>query len=139
MPIAGYNYGAEKFQRVRESINTSITYGGILAIIIFLIIMVFPHQFISIFVSTKTSLDPETLANNKEILQRTPSALRIVFFSYSCNHSAVNWFRLFPIYWKSSSCFIIKLNKTRFFSDPTYPNPTSFSWCSRCMDCFSNC
>ena len=43
--------------------------------------MVFPHQFISIFVSTKTSLDPETLANNKEILQRTPSALRIVFLA----------------------------------------------------------
>ncbi|WP_108802747.1 MATE family efflux transporter [Aquimarina sp. Aq107] len=81
MPIAGYNYGAEKFQRVRESINTSITYGGILAILIFTIIMVFPQQFISIFVSTKESLDPETLANNKEILNRTPSALRIVFLA----------------------------------------------------------
>ncbi|WP_299186152.1 MATE family efflux transporter [uncultured Aquimarina sp.] len=81
MPIAGYNYGAEKFQRVRESINTSITYGGILAILIFTIIMVFPQQFISIFVSTKESLDPETLVNNKEILNRTPSALRIVFLA----------------------------------------------------------
>ncbi|WP_298542425.1 MATE family efflux transporter [uncultured Aquimarina sp.] len=81
MPIAGYNYGAEKFQRVRESINTSITYGGILAILIFIIIMVFPQEFISIFVSTKESLAPDTLADNKEILRRTPSALRLVFLA----------------------------------------------------------
>ncbi len=81
MPIAGYNYGAKKFQRVRESINTSITYGSILAILIFIIVMTFPQQFISVFVSTKASIDPETLAANKEILRRTPSALRLVFLA----------------------------------------------------------
>jgi len=81
MPIAGYNYGATKYKRVRESINTSIIYGGILATLIFIIIMVFPYEFISIFVSTKESMDSQTLADNKEILQRTPKALRIVFLA----------------------------------------------------------
>ena len=81
MPIAGYNYGAKQFQRVRESINTSITYGGALAILIFIIIMIFPKAFISIFVSTEESLDKETLADNLEILKRTPSALRLVFLA----------------------------------------------------------
>lgn len=81
MPIAGFNYGAKKFSRVRETINTSIKYGGILAILIFTVIMVFPEFFVSAFISNKESLDAQTLANNKEILKRTPSALRWVFLA----------------------------------------------------------
>lgn len=81
MPIAGYNYGAEKYQRVREAINTSIKYGGLLAICIFAIIMLFPEFFVSGFVSNKESLDAQTLADNAEILRRTPSALRWVFLA----------------------------------------------------------
>ncbi|MEM7185087.1 MAG: MATE family efflux transporter [Bacteroidota bacterium] len=79
LPIAGYNYGARKFERVRESINTSIKYSGILALIIFTIIMIFPTQIVSIFLSNSDTLDAATLADNEEILRRTPSALRWVF------------------------------------------------------------
>ena len=31
LPIAGYNYGAEKYRRVRESINTAIKYAAFVA------------------------------------------------------------------------------------------------------------
>jgi MATE family, multidrug efflux pump len=79
LPIAGYNYGARKFARVRESINTSIKYSGALALLIFAIIMIFPTDIVSIFLSNSESLDAATLADNEEILQRTPSALRWVF------------------------------------------------------------
>ncbi len=79
LPIAGYNYGAKQFDRVRESINTSIKYSGILALIIFTIIMVFPAEIVSVFISNSESLDAQTLANNEEIFRRTPSALRWVF------------------------------------------------------------
>ncbi len=79
LPIAGYNYGAEKFSRVRESINTSIKYSLILAVMIFAIIMMFPSEIVSIFISHSDNLDAETVANNQEILKRTPSALRWVF------------------------------------------------------------
>ncbi|KAA3624552.1 MAG: MATE family efflux transporter [Flavobacterium sp.] len=79
LPIAGYNYGAKKFGRVRESINTSIKYSGFFALLIFAIIMLFPTQIVSIFISNSSSLDASTLANNEEILRRTPSALRWVF------------------------------------------------------------
>jgi len=57
LPIAGYNYGAQKMQRVRESINTSIKYSGILAFAIFVIIMVFPSQIVSIFISGSNSIN----------------------------------------------------------------------------------
>jgi MATE family, multidrug efflux pump len=79
LPIAGYNYGARKFARVRESINTSIKYSGALALLIFAIIMIFPTDIVSIFLSNSESLDAATLADNEEILRRTPSALRWVF------------------------------------------------------------
>ena len=79
MPIAGYNYGAQNFGRVSEAINTSIKYSGAIALFIFAIIMVFPSEIVSIFISNSESLDAETLANNEELLKRTPSALRWVF------------------------------------------------------------
>jgi len=79
LPIAGYNYGAKKFERVRESINTSIKYSGALALMIFIIIMVFAPQIVSIFISNKEGLDATTLANNADLLERTPTALRWVF------------------------------------------------------------
>ena len=79
LPIAGYNYGARKFARVRESINTSIKYSGALALVIFAIIMIFPTEIVSIFLSNSESLDAATLADNEEILRRTPPALRWVF------------------------------------------------------------
>ena len=79
LPIAGYNYGAKKFSRVRESINTSIKYSLVLAIIVFTIIMIFPSEIVSVFLSNSKNLDAQTLANNEEILKRTPSALRWVF------------------------------------------------------------
>jgi len=79
LPIAGFNYGARKFARVRESINTSIKYSGALALFIFAIIMIFPTEIVSIFLSNSESLDAATLADNEEILRRTPSALRWVF------------------------------------------------------------
>ncbi|PKA82847.1 putative MATE family efflux protein [Ulvibacter sp. MAR_2010_11] len=79
LPIAGYNYGAEKYERVRESINTSIKYSGALALFIFAIIMIFPTHLVSVFISNNNALDTETIAYNAEILHRTPDALRWVF------------------------------------------------------------
>lgn len=79
LPIAGYNYGARKLSRVRESINTSIKYSGALALLIFAVIMIFPTEIVSVFLSNSDSLDAATLADNEEILRRTPVALRWVF------------------------------------------------------------
>jgi putative MATE family efflux protein len=79
LPIAGYNYGAKLYNRVRESINTSIKASGVLALMVFAVIMIFAPQFVSMFLSSSESLDTQTIANNKQILERTPSALRWVF------------------------------------------------------------
>lgn len=118
MPIAGFNYGAQKYQRVRESINTSIKYGGILAILIFTIIMVFPESFISIFVSTKESLDAKTLADNKEILKRTPSALRLVFLATPVIIVQLIGSAYFQSIGKVIPALLLSLSKQGFFLIP---------------------
>jgi Na+-driven multidrug efflux pump len=41
IPIAGYNYGVNKFERVKETIEISIKYAALLAAIIFVFILIF--------------------------------------------------------------------------------------------------
>ena len=78
MPIAGYNYGAKKLQRVREAINISIKYSGILALLIFTLIMLFAESFVGVFISDK-AIEANNIRDNIALLERTPNALRWVF------------------------------------------------------------
>lgn len=67
LPIAGYNYGAHQFTRVRESINKAILYAGGLGLVIFFVIMTFPEAIVSVF------------TNDPDILSKTPTYMRWVF------------------------------------------------------------
>ncbi|UZO81983.1 MATE family efflux transporter [Aquimarina sp. ERC-38] len=118
MPIAGFNYGAEKYKRVREVINTSIKYGGILAICIFAVIMAFPEFFVSIFVSNKPSLNPKTAADNAEILKRTPNALRWVFLATPVIVVQLVGSSYFQAIGKVVPALLLSLTKQGFFLIP---------------------
>ncbi len=67
LPIAGFNYGAHKFPRVRESINKAILYAGGLGLFIFALIMIFPEEIVSVF------------TKDADILSETPHYMRWVF------------------------------------------------------------
>ncbi|WP_411766049.1 MATE family efflux transporter [Winogradskyella sp. A3E31] len=67
LPIAGFNYGAKKYNRVRLSINTAIKYAALLCSVVFVFLMVFPEAITSMF------------TQNKEVLHETPPAMRWVF------------------------------------------------------------
>jgi len=67
IPIAGYNYGAQKFDRVRQSINTAIKYATIMAFLVFVGLMIFPEVITRLF------------TNDLEVLKETPKAMRWVF------------------------------------------------------------
>lgn len=67
LPIAGFNYGAEQYKRVRDSILTAIKYGVILAAIIFVFLMLFPDAITKLF------------TRDVEVLKETPPAMRWVF------------------------------------------------------------
>lgn len=67
MPIIGFNYGANKPLRVKETVSKSILYASVLALIIFILIIIFPRELVSVFTS------------DIEVLSETPGALKMVF------------------------------------------------------------
>ncbi|MGC1204406.1 MAG: MATE family efflux transporter [Flavobacteriaceae bacterium] len=67
IPIAGYNYGAEKYKRVKEVIFTAIKYATILATLVFLCLMVFP-EVITKWFTTDT-----------DVINVTPNNMRLAF------------------------------------------------------------
>jgi putative MATE family efflux protein len=67
LPIAGFNYGAKKFERVREVIRVSFKYATILAV------------FISILIFSLANQIPKIFTSDDLINQEAPIALRIVF------------------------------------------------------------
>ena len=79
LPIAGYNYGAVKYDRVKESIYTAIKYAALVATLVFVVLMVFPSEIASLFLSNRPELSPEEIETNNFVLQHTPLAMRLVF------------------------------------------------------------
>ncbi|WP_405385011.1 MATE family efflux transporter [Maribacter sp. LLG6340-A2] len=79
LPIAGFNYGAEKYDRVKESIYTAIKYAAILATIVFAGLMIFPAEIVGLFLSHKPDMSALELETNAFVLENTPSAMRWVF------------------------------------------------------------
>ncbi|NRT13059.1 MATE family efflux transporter [Flavobacterium sp. 14A] len=67
IPIAGYNFGANNYSRVKESIQISIKYAALLAAVIFVVILFFAKPIVAVFTT-----DPQVIAE-------TPNALRWVF------------------------------------------------------------
>ncbi|TVZ58193.1 putative MATE family efflux protein [Flavobacteriaceae bacterium MAR_2010_105] len=67
LPIAGFNYGAHNYQRVRESINTAIKYASLLATLMFVVLMLFPETITKMFTT------------DLEVIRQTPSDMRWVF------------------------------------------------------------
>ena len=79
LPIAGYNYGALKYDRVKESIYTAIKYAALMATLVFVVLMVFPSEIASLFLSDRPGLSAEEAEANNFVLQHIPLAMRLVF------------------------------------------------------------
>jgi putative MATE family efflux protein len=69
LPIAGYNYGARQWKRVREVIFTSIKYACGLGILIFMSLYLFTREIAAIF------------TDNITVIEETSSALKLVFLA----------------------------------------------------------
>ncbi len=69
LPIAGYNYGAKEYVRVRESIMTAIKYAALLGILILGIILLFPESITRLFTDDAT------------VVRNAPPAMRWVFLA----------------------------------------------------------
>ncbi|WP_299148678.1 MATE family efflux transporter [uncultured Dokdonia sp.] len=117
MPIASYNYGANQYARVRETIKTSILYAGGLALAIFIIIMTVPDFFVSWFISDSNA-QAQAVADNKVLMERTPNALRTVFAATPVIVIQLIGAVYFQAIGKAIPALLLSLTKQGFFLIP---------------------
>ena len=79
LPIAGFNYGAEKYERVKEAIYTAIKYAAIVAFLVFIGLMLFPGEIAALFLSNRPDASEIEITTNAFVLEHAPSAMRWVF------------------------------------------------------------
>jgi putative MATE family efflux protein len=79
LPIAGYNYGAHQYGRVKESIYTAIRYAAVLATMVFVGLFLFPTEIASLFLNTDDVASESAMRINAYVLEHIPFAMRCVF------------------------------------------------------------
>jgi len=67
LPIAGFNYGANQYERVKQAIATALKYAAALGTLVFIMLMIFPEDITRLFTT------------DAEVIKQTPSAMRWVF------------------------------------------------------------
>ncbi|MCH4822562.1 MATE family efflux transporter [Gramella lutea] len=106
LPIAGFNYGAGKYPRVRKSINTAILYSSFMGLLIFLGIMFFAPEIVQIFTSEAS------------IIEQTPSAMRWVFAAIPIVTIQLIGAAYFQAIGKAVPAFLLTLSRQGFIFIP---------------------
>ena len=106
LPIAGFNYGANKYQRVKESIYTAIKYAAGLATIVFLLLMVFPEAITRLF------------TDNEAVVLQTPPAMRWVFAATPIIALQLIGAAYFQAIGKAKQALLLTLTRQGFFFIP---------------------
>lgn len=106
LPIAGYNYGAENWSRVRKSINTAILYASALGLLVFAGIMIFSEEIVGIFTT------------NPRIIAETPDAMRWVFAATPIIALQLIGSAYFQAIGKAVPALLLTLSRQGFFFIP---------------------
>nr|WP_315178010.1 MATE family efflux transporter [uncultured Flavobacterium sp.] len=106
LPIAGFNYGAGNYERVKESVLLSIKYAAFLATVIFVVILIFAKPIVAIFTT-----DPLVIA-------QTPEALRWVFAASPIIAVQLIGAAYFQAAGKAKKALLLTLSKQGFFLIP---------------------
>jgi putative MATE family efflux protein len=106
VPIAGYNYGAEYWGRVKDVVNKSIKYGVFLSFLIFISIIFGADVIVKVF------------SKDSDILRLTPAALRIAFLATPLIAVQLIGAAYFQAIGKPGPALILSLSKQGFFLIP---------------------
>ncbi|MBF0694064.1 MAG: MATE family efflux transporter [Flavobacterium sp.] len=106
LPIAGFNYGAEKYKRVRRAIRTAIVYAGGFAILIYAAILIFATQIVSVF------------TEDQNVISDTSEALRWVFAASPIIAIQLIGAAYFQAAGKPLKALMLTLSKQGFFLIP---------------------
>jgi Na+-driven multidrug efflux pump len=106
LPIAGFNYGAGNYGRVKESVQLSIKYAAILASLIFVVILIFAKPIVAVFTTDALVID------------QTPEALRWVFAASPIIAVQLIGAAYFQAAGKAKKALLLTLSKQGFFLIP---------------------
>ncbi|MGY5845880.1 MATE family efflux transporter [Salegentibacter sp. HM20] len=106
LPIAGFNYGAGKYPRVKKSINTAVLYASLMGLVVFGGIMFFAEEIVAVF------------TNNEEIIRKTPGAMRWVFAATPIVALQLIGAAYFQAVGKAIPAFLLTLSRQGFFFIP---------------------
>lgn len=106
LPIAGFNYGAKNYHRVKETIIKSIISAAFLATIIFCVIFFFSESIVKVFTS------------DDEVLKLTPKALVLVFSATPIIALQLIGAAYFQAVGKAIPALLLTLTKQGFFLIP---------------------
>ena len=106
VPIAGYNYGADLWHRVKTAVNSAIKYGVIMSFIIFVVIIAGAQFLVEVF------------SSDSFLLHHTPDALRIAFLATPFIAVQLIGTAYFQAIGKAFPALILSLTKQGFFLIP---------------------
>ena len=106
IPIAGYNYGAKNYERVKESIQISIKYAALLASLIFVFILYYATPIVAVFTT------------DAKVIAETPDALRWVFAASPIIAIQLIGAAYFQAAGKAKKALLLTLSKQGFFLIP---------------------
>lgn len=106
VPIAGFNYGAKNYDRVKKSIRIAIKYSVILATLIFVFLIGFPETITSVFTT------------DKEVIVKTSTAMRWVFAATPIIAIQLIGAAYFQSAGKSIPALLLTLSRQGFFFIP---------------------
>jgi putative MATE family efflux protein len=106
IPIAGYNYGAEKYARVKESIEISIKYAALFASLVFVVILYYATPIIAMFTT------------DVKVIADAPNALRWVFAASPVIAAQLIGAAYFQAAGEAKKALLLTLSKQGFFLIP---------------------
>lgn len=106
LPIAGYNYGAQNHQRVRESINKAILFSTVLGLFVFGFIMFFAEEIVMVF------------TDEARVVAETPNAMRWVFAAIPIISIQLIGAAYFQAIGKAVPALLLTLTRQGFFFIP---------------------
>ena len=106
IPIAGYNYGAKNYDRVKKIIRISIIYSMLIAFFVFVLLIGFPEQITRMFTTDQL------------VIEKTPTAVRWVFAATPIITIQLIGAAYFQAIGKATPALLLTLSRQGFFFIP---------------------
>ncbi|MDG1014831.1 MAG: MATE family efflux transporter [Flavobacteriaceae bacterium] len=106
IPIAGYNYGAKNYDRVKKIIRISIIYSMLIAFFVFVLLIGFPERITRMFTTDQL------------VIEKTPTALRWVFAATPIITIQLIGAAYFQAIGKATPALLLTLSRQGFFFIP---------------------